>query len=548
MIECIDLIKIYSDEERNLQVPALRGCDLKVEEGQIASIIGPSGSGKTTLINILAGLETKSSGSVVVSGYSLDTLSPKEMSVYRLKKIGLVDQFPERTLFLNTTVINNLLFFRTLTQIKADINSQRLQMILEKLGISHLQTRIVNTLSGGEMTRVAIACALAKSTSVLLCDEPTGQLDSTNTEAVKGLLRKVAQEFKTTVLVVTHDYRFLDGMDKTFEIIDGRLAAITSQKEEPKDKTSFPLKIKSYIDSTKHARIPDVITESLGLQSEIEFIVGKKGTVSITHPDHLPPKKIILEEPKKRKRVLKLSPLEEDYYINKNLAVQLQNVSKTFVTKNQQVQALDNINLTFYKGESIFLVGPSGSGKSTLLNLIAGLESPSNGIITLLGKPVSTFSDTKKALFRRKNIGMISQLGNLHPFLTIEENLFLKEIYDGQTITLTSERKSNSRDCLTKYNISHKHDFFPMEISGGELQRASIAVALFNKLPILLFDEPTANLDSSLASTIIREILQIPEQTIATLIIATHDFSIINQGARVIELVDGKIKQEGFIS
>ncbi|MFW9922893.1 MAG: ABC transporter ATP-binding protein [Candidatus Thorarchaeota archaeon] len=546
MIECIDLIKIYSDAERKLQVPALRGCDLKVEEGEIASIIGPSGSGKTTLINILAGLETKSSGSVIVSGYSLDTLSPKEMSVYRLKKISLVDQFPERTLFLGTTVINNLLFFRTLTHIKTETKSKQIQMILEKLGISHLQSRIVNTLSGGEMTRVAIACALAKSTPVLLCDEPTGQLDSTNTEAVKQLLQKVAQEFNTTILVVTHDYRFLDGMDKTFEIIDGRLAAITSQKDRPKDKTSYPLKIRSYIDSTNHTRIPDIITESLGLHSEVEFIIGKTGSISITHPNHLAPKKIVLDEPKKRKRILKLSPIDEKYFTNKEPAIQIQNISKIFTAKNQQVQALDGINIDFYKGESIFLVGPSGSGKSTLLNLIAGLDSPTSGTITLLGKDFTSINDTKKAQFRRRNIGMISQQGNLHPFLTIEENLFLKEIYDGKTITQTSDRKANSRECLTKYEISHKHDFFPLEISGGELQRASIAVALYNKLPILLFDEPTANLDSSLALTIIREILQISEQTNATLVIATHDFSIINRGARVIELVDGKIKQEGL--
>ncbi len=387
------------------------------------------------------------------------------------------------------------------------------------------------------------------ATSILiLADEPTGQLDSKNTQAVKELLHKIAQEFETTILVVTHDCRFIEGMDKTFEIIDGRLASITSQKDTKENKAQFPLKIKSYIDSTKHTRIPDVITESLDLESEIEFIIGETGTVSIIHPNHIPPKKIVLNKPKKIGKVLKVTPLNENYYSNENTAIQLQNVSKIFSTKKQQILALDDINLTFSKKECIFLVGPSGSGKSSLLNLIAGLESPTKGIITLLGKPVSTFSDLKKSRFRRKNIGMISQQGNLHPFLTVEENLFLKELYDGQTITLTSDRKSKSRNCLIKYNISHKHDFFPTEISGGELQRASIAVALYNKLPILLFDEPTANLDSSLALTLIREILQIPIHTNSTLIIATHDYSIINQGARVIELVDGKIKQDGLFN
>ncbi len=167
MIEIRDLIKIFLDEETNTRVPALRGCDLTVKKGEIITIIGPSGSGKTTLVNIIAGLEMYSSGYVRVGDYELENLTSKTLNTYRLEMIGIIDQFPERTLFLDGTIEDNMNFLSNIKKKATKEDYIRNASILEKLGIDHLKSRVVRGLSGGEMIRTAIACALAKRAPVL---------------------------------------------------------------------------------------------------------------------------------------------------------------------------------------------------------------------------------------------------------------------------------------------------------------------------------------------------------------------------------------------
>ncbi|MFW9923781.1 MAG: ABC transporter ATP-binding protein, partial [Candidatus Thorarchaeota archaeon] len=288
MINCYDLIKIYTDEERNIQVPALRGCDFSITKGELVSIIGPSGSGKTTLINIMAGLETISSGKLHIADFKLENISPKTLEKYRLSVVSVVDQFPERSLFPNTTVKNNLNFFYSLRYGNKNHSNKEIYTLLEKLDLSNLEKRIVKTLSGGEMTRLAIACALAKNTPILLCDEPTGQLDAKNTENIKKLLREISDEYATTIVVVSHDVRFLEGVDKTYEIIDGRVSSILTKKER-ETQTTFPLQIKSHIDNTRSVRIPELIFESLKLESDVEFNVSEDAEVRLIHPDGISP-------------------------------------------------------------------------------------------------------------------------------------------------------------------------------------------------------------------------------------------------------------------
>nr|NHJ86447.1 ATP-binding cassette domain-containing protein [Asgard group archaeon] len=234
MIECNDVIKIYTDPNTNTRVAALRGIDLRINKGEIISVIGPSGSGKSTLVNIIAGTEIISSGEVIVNNYEIANLTPNELLEYRLKTIGLVHQFPERTLFLSGTVMDNMIFASALFSNNKKENIKRSKEILDKLGILKLEQRRVSHLSGGEMIRCAIGCMLAKNAPVLICDEPTGQLDSENTEKVKSLLREISHEYDTTVIVVTHDLRFLKGVDRTCEIHSGRVSALFKSDEDIK--------------------------------------------------------------------------------------------------------------------------------------------------------------------------------------------------------------------------------------------------------------------------------------------------------------------------
>lgn len=547
IIECKDVIKIFKDPKNNTTISALRGCDLLVREGELISIIGPSGSGKTTLVKIIAGLDYPSSGTVKIKGKSLSYLSTRDIRNYRLKNISLINQFPERTLFLNISVKDNLEFVYNL--LKKENNTEAIlepSIVLEKLGISHLKNRIVKTLSGGEMTRVALACAVSKNTPIILCDEPTGQLDSENAERVRELLYKVTRDFRTTILVVTHDIRFVEGVDRTFEILDGRVSSILSAEDQMTSsmKLEFPLEFKSYIDSTMTARIPEVIYRTLKLEDRVSYSVNKKGKVELKNPENISPDKMELEKLIQKEKVLKIEEISEKYIEGKKALIKLEKVSKIYSTPVEEINALSALNLDIFSGDIIFVLGPSGSGKTTLMKIITGLETVSEGQIMINGTLFSQLSDHERAIFRRTSMGIIAQQGTLNPFLTIFENMGLKEIYSRNKSNLNHKEKEKTK-LLQNFQIEHRKNAYPLEISGGELQRASLALALVDSPKILLLDEPTANLDSKLAQTTIDLIITTAQEMNLTTIISTHDVSLLQAGSRVIRLLDGKIIQNG---
>ncbi len=547
MIECKDLIKIYYNEENKIRVPALRGCDLSVKTGEIFSIVGPSGSGKTTLINILAGLDNCSSGEVQVEDYQLSLMSSKELNSYRQKMIGLVDQFPERTLFLGATIKDNLKFVSSLNQNTRIDKQNRNQEILKKLGIGHLEHRVVRSLSGGEMVRTAIACALAKEAPLLLCDEPTGQLDNMNTLRVKNLLKQITINFETTILVVSHDPRFQEGVNKTCEIQNGRVSSIidVNEKLTYSDKRKFPLKFKMQIDSTNSIRLPDFIINALNLTSAAELQYTKDGIVRLIHPEKIKPKEVTLDKITFKRKELVLDTLPDNYFEQENNIIKLNNVSKTYYSNGNIIQALSEINCRLRKGELTFIFGSSGSGKTTLIKLLAGLECITTGQIEILNQPFSDFSDAKKSEFRKRNIGLVTQQGNLHPFLTITESFYLKDILSGKSIRNLGEKKIENQ--LERFKIIHRKNSYPLEVSGGELQRASIAIAVNICPNIILLDEPTANMDTELANETMQKIYNIHKTTDVTVLIATHDISLVKDGYRALLLEDGKIKQDGIV-
>ncbi|MHA1630611.1 MAG: ABC transporter ATP-binding protein [Candidatus Heimdallarchaeota archaeon] len=547
MIECVDLIKIYEDEQRHLRVPALRGCDFHVEKGEFVSIIGPSGSGKTTLINILAGLESISSGTVRVAGISLERLSIQDLSAYRLKKVTLVDQFPERNLFLNVKVRENLSLYSTLAGL--DLSSrirQRNDKIMNDLGIAHLASRLTKTLSGGEKVRVAIACAIAKNTPVLLCDEPTGQLDTENTLKVKAVLAKVSKKYQTTVIVVTHDLRFLEGVDRTYIIKDGRVSAVLD-KEDKLAQTKFPLQYKRYVDTSKSIRIPELIVKTLKIEDQVLLEMDEKSRVILKHPQAIPPEKISLEEQTTFRKELHLQELPKDYHKKQPIVLEAKNLSKIYKTPGGDVHALSNVNLRVHSGEFLFIVGPSGSGKSTLIKVLVGLEEETAGEIFLLNKPFNRLSNAEKALTRKEHFGIVMQQGNLHPFLTVEENLYLKDVFAFKQKS-TPTISDTFTELLELFQIVHRRKSFPSEISAGELQRASLAVSFYKTPKILFLDEPTANLDSDLAKFVMENLFRLHREQKLTILLSTHDINLIQKGMRVIELVDGTIFRDGLLA
>ncbi|MGC9781124.1 MAG: ATP-binding cassette domain-containing protein [Candidatus Heimdallarchaeota archaeon] len=546
MIECKDLIKIYSDQYTNFRVAALRGIDLRIKKGELISIIGPSGSGKSTFIKVLAGIEEISSGEARVGSYQLGSMTAKDLLSYRLNSIGLVHQFPERTLFLNGTVKDNLKFASSLCSMNRQVALKQNREILEHLNILDLENRRVSYLSGGEMIRTAIACMLAKNAHLLLCDEPTGQLDTENTERVKSLLKQISRDFGTTILVVTHDLRFISGVDRTCEIHSGRVSSLFNTEDNfAYEKQEFPLLFSSQIDSSQSVRIPTEVYRLMQLKDNVNFSVSEDYKVEIVNPNGLVPQKIEIKEARKQK-TLSVKSLPKDYYKTKEIEIKLVEVSKIYSTKTTQVHALTEITAEFYKGELAFVVGPSGSGKTTLIKLITGMESSTSGEIFVLDHELHMITDAECAKFRRNNIGIVSQQGNLHPYITIKENLFIRDILSNKNIVLSKYPQDAVESIFDMYHIEQRKNSYPLEISGGELQRASLAIAQFGKPGLLILDEPTANMDSELANEIMDQLYKIHEQFKTTMLISTHDINLVKDGTRVIELKDGKVDNDGL--
>ncbi len=196
--------------------------------------------------------------------------------------------------------------------------------------------------------------------------------------------------------------------------------------------------------------------------------------------------------------------------------IRLENVSKIY---DENIRALENINLTFGEGELVILKGVSGSGKSTILSLIAGLSKPTEGEVIVDGKKISKLPDHFAATYRRDNIGIVFQKYNLIAELTAEENVLLP-LFPLNLAREEMQRKSSK--ALAMFSIEHKAKLVVRNLSGGEQQRVAIARANVNEPKIILADEPTANLDEKLSREFI-EILRELKSKKRTIVVATHD-------------------------
>jgi len=222
-ILCEDIFKIYKIAE--LEVVALRGLDLEVNQGEVVAIVGASGSGKSTLLNIIAGYDIPSAGKVEVAGNDLSKLSVKEVESYRRSEIGFIWQQAVRNLFPYLTAQENVELPMLLSGMSPKERKQHSLYLLELVGLSHRLSHTPHKLSGGEQQRVAIAVALANQPKLLLADEPTGELDRKTANSVLELLNKLNSELKTTLVIVTHDPEIMHQVPRVVTIRDGKASS-----------------------------------------------------------------------------------------------------------------------------------------------------------------------------------------------------------------------------------------------------------------------------------------------------------------------------------
>jgi len=211
---------------------------------------------------------------------------------------------------------------------------------------------------------------------------------------------------------------------------------------------------------------------------------------------------------------------------------------KRFPVGGDFFTALKDVDLTLGTGEFTGLVGPSGSGKTTLLNIIGGLDSPSEGQVSVLGQSLNDTSHKERALLRRKHMGFIFQSYNLLPVYTVFENVELPLILNKID---SEERDKRVAQAIDWVGLSDKRDSRPAMLSGGECQRTAIARAIVHQPDLVLADEPTANLDAENSHHIMKILVQLNEELSTSFIFATHDEKIMAYLRRIIHLDDGQI-------
>lgn len=217
VVQTKNLTKTYAMGE--MQVQALDGVDFSVSAGEFVAIIGKSGSGKSTLLHMLGGLDVPTSGSVIVDGNDLTMLDRTQLALFRRRRVGFI--FQQYNLIPDLNVWDNIIFPLALDGVAID--TEFINELLTALHIADKRDRMPSQLSGGEQQRVAIARALAMRPALILADEPTGNLDTTTSHEVMGLIRTLAAKLGQTLIVVTHDIDIAQLADRIVEMRDGRI-------------------------------------------------------------------------------------------------------------------------------------------------------------------------------------------------------------------------------------------------------------------------------------------------------------------------------------
>lgn len=298
MITCENLVKIY--KTKDIEVVALQGLDLNVEDGELMAIIGSSGSGKSTLLNMLGGLDRPSAGTLIVGGKNLLKISDKELIQYKRETVGFIWQNNARNLVSYLTALENIELPMFLTGKR---KREKALELLEMVGLSHRKNNKLHELSGGEQQRVAIAIALSNNPKLLLADEPTGALDTRTSSQVLDVFRDINKSLGVTVVIVTHDMELSKKVNRVVAIRDGRTSsefimkksykqeleelesAQAADSEKKEEETHEELTV---LDQYGRLQIPKEYLETLGIKGKSKVKVEIDNKNILVHlPENL---------------------------------------------------------------------------------------------------------------------------------------------------------------------------------------------------------------------------------------------------------------------
>ncbi len=477
---------------------ALKDINMDVQPGEFLGIIGKSGAGKTTLLNMLSGVSEITSGEALfhpqdtqgnngrTDVLSIGDMSQDELAVWRGENMGIVYQSFELMPQLN--LVNNIMLPQEFAgRFQPGISQEEALRLLDIVELSEHANKLPAHISGGQKQRVAIARALINDPSLIVADEPTGSLDSVTAETIFNIFAKLVEQGKT-VIMVTHDMDLATRFTRRLLISDGELV--------------------------------DALTERTAADDEPE-------TIEVVMPDGGDDGAPLLAN-------LKLDATHDQ----SKPAIHLQDVVKTYVNAAGSFTALKGVDLEIEYGQFVALVGKSGSGKSTLLNMLTGIDHPTSGQVCIGNEDIYSMTESKRALWRGHNVGIVFQFFQLLPTLSLLENTILPMDYCD--VHPYAERPQRAMELLKMVGLEeHAYDL-PANVSNGQQQAAAIARSLATDPPIIVADEPTGNLDSRSADVVIRVFRELSAQG-KTILIVTHDPSLTSRVDRTVIISDGEI-------
>jgi ABC-type lipoprotein export system ATPase subunit len=494
ILEVHDVVKTYPSGSGPFT--ALNQVNIDVRQGEFLGITGKSGAGKTTLLNVISGVTELTAGSIYFhkgggplqeQPIPIHKLNEDQMALWRGQNVGMVYQSFE--LMPTLSLVENVMLPTDFSgNYQAPTTYQHALELLDLVGIVEHAHKIPAHISGGQKQRVAIARALVNDPRLIVADEPTGSLDSLTAESILQIFEQLVEQGKTVVMV-THDESFVPRFSRWLQISDGVVGAPSQNEPDSREAADSRAsrKVQFYLETANAFR--------------------EQPTGPLPQPEGDP-------------------------------AVSLKDVDKIYENASGKFVALKKINLELGYGRFISIVGKSGSGKSTLLNMITGIDHPTLGEVAVASEHIYALSESKRAQWRGRNLGVVFQFFQLLPMLTLLENVLLPMDYCNAFPR--RERRARAMDLLDRVGVAGQADKLPTAVSNGQQQSAAIARALATDPAIIVADEPTGNLDSRSADNILN-LFRTLTQNGKTILIVTHDSSITRRTDQTITIADGEV-------